>query len=122
MQLSTGIDIIEIERVKKIMDNKGQRFLNRIFAPEEIECIVNKKQTNIKSIAVRFCAKEACAKALGTGIGDISWRDIIISTDSKGKPSIELKGKAKDLLNGRNISVSLSHSKEWAMAMVIIYG
>ncbi len=121
MHLDTGIDIIEIDRIKKTMEEKGQRFLKRIFAPEEIEYISKKKANNIKSIAVRFCAKEACAKALGTGIGDISWREILVCVNERGKPYIKLKGKAKDILGDRKISLSLSHSAEWAVAMVVIY-
>ncbi len=119
--ISTGVDIIEIERVHRIMKNKGHRFLNRIFAPCEIEYIT-KHNKNISSIAARFCAKEAVAKALGTGIGDISWRDIMIFTDNRGKPFVELKGRAKELLNNREISLSISHSKEFAVAFAVIYG
>ena len=122
MNIKTGIDLIEITRVDQIMKNHGQRFLNRIFAREEIDYLKRKKNNNIRSIAARFCAKEACAKALGTGIGYISWKDILVLTDEKGKPFIRLKGKAKELSGESLISVSLTHSKECAMAMVIIYG
>jgi holo-[acyl-carrier protein] synthase len=121
MRLATGVDLIEIERVEKAIERHGQRFLNRIFTPSELaEC-----GQRVDSLAARFAAKEAVAKALGTGIGLVSWQEIEIERGPANAPVLRLAGKAAQLAveMGLNTwSLSLSHTSGHALAMVVATG
>ncbi len=121
MKISSAIDLIEIPRIKKALDRHGERFLNRIYTKAEI------KQTrgNTPELAARFAAKEAASKALGTGIGLISWREIETINEPSGKPQIHLYGKAARIaqkLGYSTWSVSLTHSRDMAAAVVVCLG
>ena len=121
MKLTTGIDLIEIDRVERAIERHGKNFLERIYTPKEID----KFGKSIESLAVRFAAKEAVSKALGTGIGDVSWREIEILRDEMDAPVLQLHGKARqraDLLGLFTWSVSLSHTETHAIAMVVAVG
>ena len=128
MIITSGIDIIDIRRIKKTIDKYGYRFKKRCFHKGEIK----KSELRIKSIesyAKRYAAKEACAKALGTGLAKgVFWKDIEIKNDKLGKPKIKLHNKALKLFNnlGKNkncsIEVTLSDEIDYAIANVIIYG
>ena len=124
MAILCGVDIIEIDRVKKAMDKGGQAFINKIFTKGEIEYCESKKAGKYQSYSARFAAKEALAKALGTGIGKgIGLKDIEVLNDGFGKPYIVLSGKFRGYfmaLNGKSISLSMSHCKYYAIAHVII--
>lgn len=115
-----GIDIIEIDRIKELLDGDHEdRFLKRVYTPKEIEYCTVEHSFKYNSLAARYAAKEAVSKALGTGVGDISWTDIEIVNDDKGKPMINLYNKAKKLADSQNIKeihISLSHSKTLAFA------
>ena len=118
MNLSTGIDIIEISRVASAIERHGERFLNRIYTAQEIKDCGGR----VESLAARFSAKEATAKALGTGFGEIGWDEVEIRRGEKGVPKLFLYGKAKKIAEDKNLSqwsVSLSHSRENAIAMVV---
>lgn len=120
MLLGIGIDIIEIHRINRIMDNLA--FINKIYTPKEQEYLKVRKN-NPSTAAGYFAAKEATAKALGTGFGQVKWTDIEVERDEKGKPNIVLYGEAKnamDRMGGSNILVSISHSREYAIAQVTI--
>jgi len=120
MVISTGIDLIEIERVQRIVEHYGRRFLDRIFTQGELADAAN----NVASLAVRFAAKEAAAKALGTGIGPVSWQEIEILRNPTGQPLLYLHGAAaqKAAESGlTNWTVSLSHTQAYATAIVIAY-
>jgi holo-[acyl-carrier protein] synthase len=121
MKLATGIDLIEIERVEKAIERHGQRFLSRVFTPAELaEC-----RGRVDSLAARFAAKEAAAKALGTGIGRISWQEIEIEHGPANEPVLRLTGMAAQLAfeMGLNTwSISLSHTNTQALAMVVATG
>jgi len=120
--MSIGIDIVEVERIKRACKNK--RFFKKIFSDKEINTL-NENKFFFQSIAARFAAKEAVAKALGTGIGEVSWKDIEILKDEKGKPRVFLYGKAKDIFLKKGfkfIDISLSHTKEYACAVACIMG
>lgn len=122
MILGIGIDIIEIERIAKAI--KNTRFLKRVYTPKEIEFLDSRKW-NPCSVAGNFAAKEAMVKALGTGIGAIKWMDVEILRNSKGAPYVLLYGKALETyseMDGEKIWVSISHSKEYATAQIIIEG
>lgn len=117
MHLTTGIDLIEIKRISSAIARHGGRFLNRIFTPLEID----QCEGRVESLAARFAAKEAVAKALGCGIGEISWQEIEIRRGEKGAPTLALYGKAARLAEKKKVttwSVSLSHSQSHAIAMV----
>jgi holo-[acyl-carrier protein] synthase len=121
MNLRTGVDLIEIERVAGILDRRGQRYLERIYTPAELLLCGER----IESLAVRFAAKEAVAKVLGSGIGDVSWQEIEILHDEHKAPVLFLHGKATQIagkLGLRNWSISLSHSQDLAIAFVVAAG
>jgi holo-[acyl-carrier protein] synthase len=119
-----GVDIIEVERIKKSMEEWGGTLRDKIFTRSEADYCEGRKKSKYLSYAARFAAKEAVSKALGTGIsGGIKWRDIEIVNDEKGKPFVKLTGKAQERflqLKGIGISVSLSHCKSYAVAYAII--
>ena len=117
--LSTGVDIIEIPRVRRIVEQYGQRFLDRIFTPEEKSYC----RGRAPNLAARFAAKEATMKSLGTGVRGVGWKDIEVVRAPSGAPAIELHGRARtraERLGVREISVSLSHSREYAVAFVVV--
>lgn len=90
MNLSCGVDLIEVDRVAAVVARWGDRFLTRIFTAGEIAYC----RGQVPELAVRFAAKEATSKALGTGIAGISWREMEVVPDRRGKPTMVLHGKA----------------------------
>ncbi len=128
MIIGTGIDIIDIRRIKNTIEKYNYRFKKRCFHYGEIK----KSESRLKSVesfAKRYAAKEACAKALGTGLArGVFWKDIEIQNDHYGKPIIKLHNKALKFLKNINkkyeykIDVSLSDEANYAIANVIIYG
>ena len=113
-----GVDIIEIARVDQALQRFGSRFLRRIYTEPELALCKSKANR----LAVRFAAKEAVMKALGTGIKGVSWREIEILSRPSGEPHIHLYGKTRTRANSMGLgefAVSLSHSKEYAVATVI---
>jgi holo-[acyl-carrier protein] synthase len=125
MILRSGVDMIEIERISDALGRHGEHFLQRIYTSAELaECEGDICQ-HAPSLAARFAAKEAAAKALGTGIGNISWQDIEILHEGNGQPVLELYSKAKELaatLGLTNWSLSISHTHSHAVAIVIAIG
>ena len=116
--LSTGVDIIEIERVRHVLDRYGERFLRRVFTEGEIAYCRGRPA----NLAARFAAKEATMKALGTGVRGVGWRDIEVVRSESGAPSVKLHNRAKQRairLAVREISLSLSHSRDYAVAFVV---
>ena len=119
-----GIDIVDISRIKTFF-KKNKNFKKKIFSSNEIKTIEN-KLIKIPSYAKKFAAKEAFSKALGTGISDgISFKEISINNNTKGKPYIELLGKTKFIVNGilkkkYKIFLSISDEKKYAVAMVVL--
>jgi holo-[acyl-carrier protein] synthase len=128
MIISNGIDIIDIKRIKKTINKYSFRFKKKCFHPDEI----SKSEGRLKSVesyAKRYAAKEACAKALGTGLArGVFWKDIEVQNDKYGKPKIKLHNNALKFLKKMTksdiytIEVSLSDEKKYAIANVIIYG
>lgn len=116
-----GIDLVEIQRIKKIVERKPH-FLTRYFSEKEKTYFDTKLQNAYQSIAANFAAKEAVSKALGTGIRGFDLRDIEILRNHLGAPYILLSGNAKTLSETLGISqwyISLSHSENYAIASVI---
>ncbi len=121
MKLVTGVDLIEITRVEATIARHGDRFLLRIFTANEIQSSNGK----VESLAARFAAKEATAKALGEGIGEVGWQEIEVIVNGKKAPALKLYGKAKEKADELEIgawSVSLSHSQSHALAFVVGLG
>lgn len=114
----TGIDIIEIERIEETINRWGPKFLNRIYTPAELDYCRNR----VPELAVRFAGKEAAMKALGTGREGVSWRDIEILSDKRKAPQLFLHGRARKRakrLGLSDLAISLSHSRDYAIASVI---
>jgi holo-[acyl-carrier protein] synthase len=114
-----GVDLVENERIAHIIENTGDRFLNRVFTPQEITYC----QGRIPSLAARWAAKEAMSKAFGTGIGDMAFKEIEVVCDERGKPSIRLHGQAQLIAQTRDfqqIELSLSHTDHYAVAFVVV--
>ena len=109
-----GIDIIEIARIEQAIARWGESFLHRVYTELELKLY----HKNLSSLAARFAGKEAVIKALGTGI---TWKEIEIISEPSGKPLVHLHGKAQGQANSlglNNLAISLSHSKEYAVALV----
>jgi len=118
MKLITGVDLIEIDRLREAITKQGNRFLNRVFTPRELDENIQK----VESLAGRFAAKEAVAKAFGCGIGEIAWKEIEILRTELGAPYLVLHGVADEKARDMGIldwSVSVSHTQSHAIAMVI---
>ena len=126
MIIGIGNDIIDIKRIEKTINKYGKKFINRCFTQVEIKRS-EKRLNKINSYAKRYAAKEACAKALGTGIArGVYWKNISVENNIYGKPSIKLYGNALKILNklsknNCSIAISLSDEKDYAIANVIIY-
>ena len=122
-----GTDIIDINRIKSVLNNYGDKFKYKCFHQNEIYKS-DSRYNVIESYAKRYAAKEACAKALGTGLArGVFWKDIEVKNNQFGKPFITLHGKAKEIFKNMNktsntkVEVSLSDEKKYAIANVIIY-
>ncbi len=121
MILRTGVDLIEIARIEEVVSRHGKHYLERIFTPAELE----RSGKRPESLAGRFAAKEAVAKALGSGIGDISWQEIEILGDEQNAPTLVLHGAAQQIARELGLttwSLSLSHSLSQAIALVVAVG
>lgn len=125
MIVGTGIDLAEIERIQKTIDRFGQRFLDRVYTAAEQEYCLRKRRS-AESFAARFAAKEAGAKALGTGISrGVTWTEIEVVREASGRPSLKFHGRAAEMaqrLGVRNAALSLTHSNDTAMASVVLEG
>lgn len=115
-----GVDLVEVSRIRAAIERYGDRFLKRIYTePEQQFC--NPRANRDLAYAVRFAAKEAFFKALGTGLSrGISWRDVAVCDDEHSRPKIEVRGKAKEFLGSSRVELSLSHTREYAVAVVVI--
>ncbi len=120
MEIYTGVDIIEIERIGRAMARPG--FLTRWFSEEECR-VFAQKGMQLATVAAHFAAKEAFSKALGTGIRGFALREVSVLRDAQGAPYFAFHGRARQLVEQRGLrfSLSLSHSREQAVAMVVAY-
>jgi holo-[acyl-carrier protein] synthase len=118
VEYAVGIDVIEIARVRRTLARHPRRFLDRVYTPEEVAFC----RGRIPELAARFAAKEAVMKALGTGARGLAWREIEILPNDRGKPLVYLHGQAKtraETIGLRGIDVSLTHSRDLAIAAVV---
>ena len=126
MVIGIGTDVIEIARVKRSIERFGEAFLRRVYTAEEVAYCERKKKNGAESFAARFAAKEAGAKALGTGISrGVSWTEFAVGREPGGRPVLRLLGRAGELaaaLGVERIALSLTHGREVAMAVVVLEG
>ena len=119
--LRTGVDLIEISRIEEVIARHGKRYLERIYTSAELEQFGRETE----SLAGRFAAKEAVAKALGCGIGPVRWKEIEVLGDEQNAPGLTLYGAAAQRareLGLQSWSVSISHSMSHAVAFVVAAG
>jgi holo-[acyl-carrier protein] synthase len=123
MALSVGVDLVELARVRRIVERYGERFLTRIYTPAELV----RYRDRLPELAARFAAKEAVSKALGVGLSHMSpkgigWLEVEVLPDPLGKPLVFLSGRARSLAREQGLStwaISLSHGQEHAIAFVV---
>lgn len=122
MVIGIGTDIIEIDRIQRSVGRYGEAFLRRVFTPGEI-AYCQARKNSAESFAARFAAKEAGAKALGTGISrGVNWREFEVRRAPGQRPELHLSGRASEIaaaLGIRRLALSLTHSRTEAMAVVI---
>lgn len=121
MLIRTGVDLIEIQRIEEVIARHGKRYLERVYTTAELD----QAHQQPESLAGRFAAKEAVAKALGTGIGDVGWKEIEILGDEQNAPTLRLHGIAaqkSDEMGLSTWSLSISHSMSHAVAFVVALG
>jgi holo-[acyl-carrier protein] synthase len=119
--VAVGIDIIEIARIQRSLDDFGERFLKRVYTERERHWYGDR----VNELAARFAAKEATSKALGTGIVGIRWQEMEVLPNRRGKPVLILHGRAAERarqLGLTSFSISLTHSRTDAMAFVVAVG
>ena len=115
-----GTDIIEVKRISASIDRQGQRFLDKLFTQAEQDYCLKHKES-ARHFAGRFAAKEAIAKALGTGFGaQLSWTDLEILNDDMGKPHLHLSANAKERLADKQFQISISHCDSYATAVALV--
>jgi holo-[acyl-carrier protein] synthase len=123
MIIGTGVDIVEIARFRKVMERLKDRFIFRVFTPGEQQ-YCNSHRDPVPHFAVRFAAKEALFKALGTGWAKgVTWLDVEVHRERQDAPTMALHGQAQRLSlakGAHTVHLSLSHSDTWAVAMVIL--
>ncbi len=120
-----GVDLVRVDRIEKAVARHGDRFLNRVFTPQEIAYCQSRHRQGVYQLAQRFAAKEAFSKALGVGLrqGGIRWREVEVLPDAMGKPEITVSGRAAQLCQAHGITrmhVSLTDEDHHAVAMVVL--
>ncbi len=121
--LSVGVDLVELDRIRRAVERHGDRFLQRVYTPREIAFY----RERLPELAARFAAKEAVSKALGVGLRHISregigFREVEVLPDLRGKPVVSLSGRALSLAEEQGLrewAVSLSHGRDYAIAFVV---
>ena len=118
-----GVDLVHIGRMEKVVERWGKRFITRVFTTEEIE-FCNERAFPPASFAMRFAAKEAALKALGTGWQEgIRWKDVEVVPGDLGKPLLNFHGRAEEIFQAsgaKEAHVTITHASEYAMAAVVI--
>jgi len=123
MALSVGVDLVELDRIQRMVERYGERFLGRVYTLDEVRLYRHR----LPELAARFAAKEAVSKALGVGLRYIScqgigWQDVEVLPDGLGKPVVRLSGRAQVLAEEQGLhqwAISLSHSRDHAVAFVV---
>lgn len=121
MSLAVGADLVEVRRVAALIERYGARFTGRVFTEREMAACAGRAE----SLAARWAAKEAAAKALGTGIGQVAFREIEIVGGDSGRPQLVLHGRALVVASEQGLTswaLSLSHDGGFALAFVVAMG
>ena len=122
MIVGIGIDVAEVKRIRAVIESHGERFLRRVFTPDEV-AYCEQFKNKYERYAARFAAKEAGMKALGTGWSrGVRWVDVEVVRHHGGRPILQLKGEARniaDRLGVKRVAVSITHTVEQAIAQVI---
>ncbi len=121
MKITCGTDIIEIDRIEQDIKQIGEKFINKIFTPNEVKYCESKGKQKYQHYAARFAAKEATFKAISWKLEnkyDLQWKDIEVINDKEGKPQLKIKNV--DMIDIQNIDISLSHCRQYAIAYVSI--
>ncbi len=117
-KLAVGVDLVEVRRIAGLVERYGERFTTRVFTPGELADCGGRPE----SLAARWAAKEAVAKALGTGIGAVAWQDIEVLRVENGCPAVRLQGSAQTMADERGLTqwaLSLAHDGGMALAFVV---
>jgi holo-[acyl-carrier protein] synthase len=124
--LAAGVDLVAVHRIAELLDKHGERFIQRVFtAREQADCSQVSAETRLNSLAARWAAKEAVAKALGTGFGPVNHLEVEVARDECGCPHVHLHGQAAALAQARGLNcwaISLSHDGGMALAFVVALG
>ena len=118
--LRSGVDVVEVNRIDLAILRHGQRFFERFYTGQEL--IDSNGQT--PALAARFAAKEAVAKALGTGIGQVAWKEIEVVNGPRREPLLRLHGQAQELADSMGLTdwaISLSHTEQHAVAVAVAF-
>ena len=122
MIVGIGIDVAEVKRIRAVIESHGERFLRRVFTPDEV-AYCEQFKNKYERYAGRFAAKEAGMKALGTGWSrGVRWVDVEVVRQRGGRPTLELKGEARKIADGlgvKHVALSITHTVEQAIAQVI---
>ena len=119
---AVGIDLVEIQRIEESVNRYGERFTDRVFTPWEIQ-YCRSKINPMLSYAGRVAVKEAVFKAVGTGFSEgVKWKSVEVVNDRKGQPQVRLGKAIRDHIGDKNILISLSHTKDHAVAVAILIG
>ncbi len=126
MILGSGVDLAEVDRIRGAIERFGRRFIERVFTPAEIAYVERRRASRFERYAARFAAKEAGMKAIGTGWRrGVRWQDFEVANLLSGKPTLKLHGEAARVaqsLGVRQVTLSLTHTAETGMALVILEG
>jgi holo-[acyl-carrier protein] synthase len=122
MVIGIGIDIIEIDRIKKSVDGNGDKFLEKVYTPSELKYCLSKKN-KYQHLAARFAAKEAIYKAISSNWdSELSWQDMEIVNTPNGMPEVKFKGNLEKFLSkDKDLKISMSHSRDYVTCVAIIY-
>lgn len=122
MVIGIGIDIIEIDRIKKSIDENGEKFLEKVYTANELKYCLSKKN-KYQHLAARFAAKEAIYKAISSNWNsELSWQDMEIINTPNGMPEVKFQGNLEKFLsNEKSLKISMSHSRDYVTCVAIVY-
>lgn len=122
MIVGTGIDLIEVERIRRAVERHGERFLTRLFTPAELAYCQSGGKAQFHRMAARFAAKEAALKAIGLGLSGVKWTEVEVRRLDSGQPTLHLSERLAQIAaerGVRSLQLSLSHAQAYAIAQVV---